>query len=354
MEPFAELGRRNADDLREDAGKVIRIVKAHGRGDPGDALIGKTKRIFRKLHANLIDVDIDVNADAPLENAAEVGIAAMAELGKLRNGNAVPVIDANVLQGVRKDRIFTGIMITADRIGMRLRATQQMIDLAEVFRQQLQGGKHMSYIDARPMDGLPVKPLGEICIKRRLLRTGAADAVEGFVLLVLKKARVDGANQCVAIENRDHVFSKTGMAHSKVGVSAALTFMIHLSDHAQADPIMLLIGFHIHTKRVCVGKKRSERFVQLLVDGDKSAEVLDAELNTVLLCQIAQICVDFLKGVFHTHLHRSECNRSLAQKENCVKVQCRFVQKKCRKFNAKQREICYDWHTKQKLTKSNE
>jgi len=312
MEPLAELGRRDADDLREYAGKVIRIVKAYGRGDPGDTLIGKTKRIFRKLHTHLIDVDIDVNADTPLENAAKIGIAAMAEFGKLRDGNAVLVIDANVLQGVRKDRIFAGIMIAADRIGMRLRAAQQMIDLTEVFRQQLQGGKHMSYIDARPMDGLPVKLLCETCVQRWILRAGAADAVERFVFLILKKACVDGADQCIAVENRDHVFSETGMAHSKVGVSAALTFVIHLSDHAQADPIMLLIRFHIHAKRVCVGEKRPECFIQLLVDGDKSAEVLDAELNAVPLCQIAQICVDLLKGVLHTRLHHSECNRSLA------------------------------------------
>ena len=136
MEPLAELCWRDADDLREYAGKVIRIVKAHGRGDPGDALVGKTKRIFRKLHAHLIDVDIDVNADTPLENAAKVGIAAMAEFGKLRDGNAILIIDTNILQGVRKNRVFTGIVIATDRIGMRLCTAQQMINLAEIFRQQ--------------------------------------------------------------------------------------------------------------------------------------------------------------------------------------------------------------------------
>ncbi len=203
-------------------------------------------------------------------------------------------------------------MIATDRIRMRLCTAQQMIDLTEIFCQQLQSGKHMSHIDARCVNGLPVKPLREICVKRRRLCAGAADTVKRLAFLVLKKACVDGANQHIAVENRDHIFSETGVAHSKVGVPVALTFVIHLSDHTQADLIMPLIGLHIHAKWVCVGKKRAERFIQLLIDCNKSAEVFDAELDAVPLCQIAQVRVNFLKGAVHTRLQCFKLIRSLA------------------------------------------
>ena len=133
MEPLAELCWRDADDLREDARKVIRIVKTHGRGDSGDAFVGKAKRILRKLHAHLVDVDVDVDTSASLEDTAEIRVAAMTEFGKLRDGNAILIIDTNVLQSMRKNRVFAGIMIAADCIRMRLCTAQQMIDLTEIF-----------------------------------------------------------------------------------------------------------------------------------------------------------------------------------------------------------------------------
>ena len=52
------------------------------------SLIGETERTFGELHAYLVDVDVDINAGAPLEDAAEVGIAAMAELGQRGDGDA--------------------------------------------------------------------------------------------------------------------------------------------------------------------------------------------------------------------------------------------------------------------------
>lgn len=116
----------------------------------------------------------------------------------------------------------------------------------------------MIHINVRRMNGLLVKLFGQACIKRRLLCAGAANTVMRLAFLILKKACVDGADQHVAVENRDHIFSETGVAHSKVGVPVALTFVIHLSDHTQADPIMLLIGLHIHAKWVRVGKKWAE------------------------------------------------------------------------------------------------
>ena len=57
MEPLAELGGWDADDLREDAGKVIRVSEADGGGDLRNALIGETERTFGELHAYLVDTD---------------------------------------------------------------------------------------------------------------------------------------------------------------------------------------------------------------------------------------------------------------------------------------------------------
>lgn len=146
MEPLAELGGWDADDLREDAGKVIRVSDADGGGDLRNALIGETERTFGELHAYLVDVDVDINAGAPLEDAAEVGIAAMAELGQRGDGDAAFIVDADVFQCVGEDSILARIMIAARGVGMRLRAVEQVIGLTEIFGQQLQTGEHLLHI----------------------------------------------------------------------------------------------------------------------------------------------------------------------------------------------------------------
>lgn len=125
MEPLAELGGWDADDLREDAGKVIRVSEADGGGDLRNALTRETERTFGELHAHLVDVDVDINAGAPLEDAAEVGIAAMAELGQRGDGDAAFIVDADVFQRVGEDSILARIMIAARGVGMRLRAVEQ-------------------------------------------------------------------------------------------------------------------------------------------------------------------------------------------------------------------------------------
>ena len=133
MEPLAELRGRDADDLRKDAGEIIRVAEADGGGDLRNAFIGEAERTFGELHAHLVDVDVDVDTSAPLEDTAEIRVAAMTEFGKLRDGNAILIIDTNVLQSMRKNRVFTGIMIAADCIRMRLCTAQQVIDLTEIF-----------------------------------------------------------------------------------------------------------------------------------------------------------------------------------------------------------------------------
>lgn len=106
MEPLAELSGRDADDLREDAGEVIRVAEADGGRDLGDALIGEAEGAFGKLHTDLVDVDIDIDTGAPLEDAAEVGIAAMAELGQRGDGDAAFIVDADVFQRVGEDGVL--------------------------------------------------------------------------------------------------------------------------------------------------------------------------------------------------------------------------------------------------------
>ena len=41
MEPLAELRGRDADDLRKDAGEIIRVAEADGGGDLRNAFIGE-------------------------------------------------------------------------------------------------------------------------------------------------------------------------------------------------------------------------------------------------------------------------------------------------------------------------
>ena len=62
---------------------------------------------------------------------------------------------------------------------------------------------------------------------------------------------------------------------------------------------MDVVRFHIHAVGVCVGKERLQGIIQVLIDGDKSAEILDADLQIVLLLQHGQIICDFLVTVSH-------------------------------------------------------
>lgn len=63
--------------------------------------------------------------------------------------------------------------------------------------------------------------------------------------------------------------------------------------------IVLLIGLHVHTEWICVREKGAERLVELLVDGDEAAEILDAELDAVYLGQIVQVLPDFFERDRH-------------------------------------------------------
>ena len=46
-------------------------------------------------------------------------------------------------------------------------------------------------------------------------------------------------------------------------------------------------------------EKGAERLVELLVDGDEAAEILDAELDAVYLGQIVQVLPDFFERDRH-------------------------------------------------------
>ena len=114
--------------------------------------------------------------------------------------------------------------------------------------------------------------------------------------LVWKKSGVDGAEQHVAVEDWDDVFTKSCVAHAKVGAAKPLTFVVvHPADYGEAGVIVLLIGLHVHTEWICVREKGAERLVELLVDGDEAAEILDAELDAVYLGQIVQVLPDFFR-----------------------------------------------------------
>ena len=184
----------NANDLRKNAGKIIGVIEANGRGNFGNAFVGRAKRPFRQLCPHLVDVDVDVDAGAALEDAAEIGVAAMAESGQFCDGDPALTMNSDVFQRVRKDGILAGIVITAHSIGMRLGAAQQMVGLAEILRKHFQGGEHMRNIDAGCADGLAVQLFRRLRVEARLPRAGVTDAAEGFVFLILEKSGVDGAN----------------------------------------------------------------------------------------------------------------------------------------------------------------
>ncbi len=75
--------------------------------------------------------------------------------------------------------------------------------------------------------------------------------------------------------------------------------MVHPADYGEAGVIVLLIGLHVHTEWICVREKGAERLVELLVDGDEAAEILDAELDAVYLGQIVQVLPDFFERDRH-------------------------------------------------------
>ena len=55
---------------------------------------------------------------------------------------------------------------------------------------------------------------------------------------------------------------------------------------------------YIQNGFVCA-RKGAERLVELLVDGDEAAEILDAELDAVYLGQIVQVLPDFFERDRH-------------------------------------------------------
>ena len=55
---------------------------------------------------------------------------------------------------------------------------------------------------------------------------------------------------------------------------------------------------YIQNGFVCA-RKGAERLVELLVDGDEAAEILDAELDAVYLGQIVQVLLDFFERDRH-------------------------------------------------------
>ncbi len=223
----------------------------------------------------------------------------MAELGQRGDGDAALIVDADVFQRVGEDGILARIMVAAHGIGMGLRAAEQVIGLTKVFGQQLQSGEHLLDVDSGRMDGAAVEALRRVRIERRLLPAGAADAARGLALISLEKSGVDGAEQHIAVEDRDDVFAESGVAHAEVGAAEALAFVVHPADHGEAGVIVRLIGFHVHAERIRVREEGAERLVELFVDGDKAAEVLDTELNAVYLGQIAQVLPDFFERDRH-------------------------------------------------------
>ena len=80
-------------------------------------------------------------------------------------------------------------------------------------------------------------------------------------------------------------------------------------------------------------EKGAERLVELLVDGDEAAEILDAELDAVYLGQIVQVLPDFFERDRHIttpfyHLSEVQLERKYGQvtvricPEIMQKIQC--------------------------------
>lgn len=69
-EPPSEFCGGDADDLGKNPGKVVGITETHPGGNFRNAVVGQQQAIFSLLHPYFVDVYINIDSGASLENSA--------------------------------------------------------------------------------------------------------------------------------------------------------------------------------------------------------------------------------------------------------------------------------------------
>lgn len=68
FKPPPVLPGRDADKLGENAGVIIRVIKAYAKGNVPDRNVGFHQEIFGRLDAYLVDIGVDVYLDPTFKN----------------------------------------------------------------------------------------------------------------------------------------------------------------------------------------------------------------------------------------------------------------------------------------------
>ena len=89
------------------------------------------------------------------------------------------------------------------------------------------------------------------------------------------------------------------VADAEIGALVLLAFIVHQADHGEAYPVVLRVGLHVHAERAGVGQEGLERLVQLLVDWNEAAEVLDTDLQAPSVTEKAQVVAQRFVGIAH-------------------------------------------------------
>ena len=136
-------------------------------------------------------------------------------------------------------------------------------------------------------------------VQRRTAAAGAADAGLGEPGGGLEKSRVDGAEQGAAAADGQHILPQPRVADAEIGALVLLALIVHQADHGEAYPVVLRVGLHVHAERAGVGQEGLERLVQLLVDWNEAAEVLDTDLQAAPVAEKAQVVAQRFVGIAH-------------------------------------------------------
>ena len=180
--------------------------------------MGQKQTIFCLFHPNLVDVYVDIDTGAPLENSAEVRFAAMAESRKVRT-----------LQfGWRCCAGCTPWHGKEWYLHWRC-SNEQCFPVRHGYAEE--SGRSVPGIlppVPGPAAGPPDQWQGRGCrsgkafwpppVKRWFLRTAAADASLQLPGIDREESGVYRAQQRIPAVNRHNIFSKTGMADAEVGL----------------------------------------------------------------------------------------------------------------------------------------
>ena len=216
------FGRGYSDDLGEDAGKIVWVIESYAQGNFGNTVVGLAEEVFCLFHADLVDIDIDVDSGPPLEDSADVGFAAVTEGGKIGNRDSIGDILSDEFQSVCEDGIFAGGMESSGVGRGTVGPLNQPVGKSQILCQHFKTRENIFRTDIRCSNGLAVETGRLFGIQRGIETAGMADAPLNLLFGYGKEPHIDGAQQIIAVENRDHIFPETAVADSEKGGAGLL------------------------------------------------------------------------------------------------------------------------------------